>query len=392
LDGHYGNSSPVDGATRPVALRRPAMALAPVASEVGRAVAPLSRRSNERLLMFVDTGIERCARFDLKALSFGALYGSPAQAADERLAAPRDDCWGASMFGKEQAMTTSNGSRIARGALLPAFVAAMATALAACGGGGVIAVPDSGGGGGGTGVTASPYTLFASNYVAYATQAPSGAFLHSVQNGDLHTGFGGNLGYGCFSFNQTQMDSDQFYAVQAQANSNGGPPNGSNCQPLSSALPNTANDFAEIAIFPPGTNSSTSSIPTFDISQSSAMLIQMGNIYTQGDVPGAIGGNATVFTVDLSNDTSILQDGSGETALCAHDQTLTTVGRGAVSPLGVLNYVIPFSAFTCSKGSMATMQATGFVRLRVRITGDKNPNLKVNELDVIAVGYVGFTK
>ena len=292
-------------------------------------------------------------------------------------------------------MTTSNLSRISRGALLPAGIAATAIALAACGGGGVIATPGSGGGGGdgggGTGVTASPYTLFASNYVAYPQQAQSGAFVHSVQNGDLHAGFGGNVGYGCFSFNQTQMDGDQFYAIQAQANSNGGPPNGTNCQPLNSAVPNQAADYAEVVVFPPGTSSSTTSIAPFDISQSTAMLIQMGNIYTQGDVPGAVGGNAKVFTVLMSNDTSILQDGSAETAYCTFDQTLATIGRGATAPLGVLNYVIPFSSFTCSKGSMATMQSTGVVRIGVRFTGQKN-TLLVNELDVIAVGYVGFTK
>ncbi len=118
----------------------------------------------------------------------------------------------------------------------------------------------------------------------------------------------------------------------------------------------------------------------------------MGNIFTQGDVPGAVGGNATIFTVQLNNDTSFNQDGSGQTALCSFDQTLATIGRSAAAPLGVLNYVIPFSSFTCSKGTMDTMKSTGVTSVAVGFSGDKNPNLKVNELDVIAVGYVGFSK
>jgi hypothetical protein len=41
---------------------------------------------------------------------------------------------------------------------------------------------------------------------------------------------------------------------------------------------------------------------------------------------------------------------------------------------------------------MTTMQTTGVTSVTVRYSGDKNPNLAVNELNVIAVGYVGFTK
>ncbi len=290
-------------------------------------------------------------------------------------------------------MTTwNNVSRNWRGVLSPAVIGAT-MALAACGGGGVTSpAPDDGGGGGGPSVNATPYTLFASNYVTYASQT-NGAFLHSVQGGDVYAAFGGNINYGCFSFNQAQMDANQFYAIQAQADSNGGPPNGTNCQPNSNIPPTTAADYAGVSIKAPGTNSPTAtSVAPLDISQSTTMLVQMGNIYTQGDVPGAIGGNATVFTVLLNNDTSFNQDGSGQTALCSFDQTLATIGRGPTAPLGVLNYVIPFSSFTCSKGTMDTMKSTGVTTVTIRYSGDKNPNLQVNEFDVIAVGYVGFSK
>jgi hypothetical protein len=288
-------------------------------------------------------------------------------------------------------MTTWNiVSRNWRGVFSPAVIGAT-MALAACGGGGVTnPAPDDGGGG--PSVDATPYALFASNYVAYATQT-NGAFLHSVQGGDVYANFGGNINYGCFSFNQAQMDGTQFYAIQAQANSNGGPPDGSNCQPTSNIPPTTAADFASVSIKAPGTNSpNAASVAPLDISQSTTMLVQMGNIYTQGDVPGTVGGNATTYTVILNNDTSFNQDGSGQTALCSADQELAVIGRNADAPLGVLNYVIPFDSFTCSVGSMDTMKSTGVTSVTVGFSGDKNPDLQVNELDVIAVGYVGFSK
>ncbi len=288
-------------------------------------------------------------------------------------------------------MTTwNNVSRNWRGVLSPAVIGA-AMALAACGGGGVTnPAPDDGGGG--PSVDATPYALFASNYVAYASQT-NGAFLHSVQDGDVYANFGGNINYGCFSFNQGSMDATQFYAIQAQANSNGGPPDGTNCQPNSNIPPTTAADYAAVTIKAPGTNSpNAASVAPLDISQSTEMLIQMGNIFTQGDVPGAIGGNATTYTVELNNDTSFNQDGSAQTALCAFDQALATIGRSPTAPLGVLNYVIPFSSFTCSNGTMDIMKSTGVTSVTVRFSGDKNPNLQVNGLNVIAVGYVGFSK
>ena len=287
-------------------------------------------------------------------------------------------------------MTTSMVSRM-RGALPAALAGALSLAVAACTGGGVTSSDPDDGGGGET-VTATAYGLYASNYVAYESQT-NGAFLHSIQGGDLYAGFGGNINYGCFAFGQAEMDSTQFYAIQAQANSNGGPPNGTNCQPESNVLPNTAADYAQISIKAPGTNSPTATtVAPFDISQSTTMLIQMGNIYTAGDVPGAVGGNATVFTVELNNDTSVAQDGSRRTALCSTEVELETIGRSAAAPLGVLNYAIPFSAFNCTTGTMEIMTTTGVTSVTVRYSGDTNPGLQVNGLEVIAVGYVGFTK
>lgn len=281
-------------------------------------------------------------------------------------------------------MRTDRLARIQARGRAAALVLLGAT-LAACSGGGVTpsaTVSNTGGGsggGGGTTVTPTGYTLFASNYVAYQSQT-NGAYLHSVQNGDLYAGAGGNYNYGCYSSPQSDMDKTQFYAFQAQADGGGAP----NCATTGSVPPNTSGDYFYVSIKAPGTNSpSATAVTPLDISQSNALLIQMGNTVPKG--------NANVFTVVLANDTSVAQNGSGLTASCSYDQTLGAVGAGSTSALGLLNYVIPLSKFTCTTGSMATLQATGVTSVAVKVTGDKNPNVAVGEFDTIAVGYVGFT-
>ena len=283
-------------------------------------------------------------------------------------------------------MKMANVTKTLRGALLPALLGAASLGLAACGGGGVtpaaVVVPPPDTGGGGTTVTPTAYVLFASNYVAYSAQT-NGAYLHSLQAGDVYAGFGGHYAYGCYSAGQPDMDRTQFYNVQAQANGDG------NCTPgfPSGAAPTTSADYIYVAIKAPGTNSATAtSITPIDISQSSTLLVQMGNTAT----PDATHGHANVFTVALTNDTK--GDGSASTADCAYDQTLGTVGPGPLTALGVLNYEIPFSSFVCSKGTIAALQGTGVTTVAIKVLGDKNPSVVVGEFDTIAVGYVGFTK
>ena len=234
--------------------------------------------------------------------------------------------------------------------LLSPAVFGATMALAACGGGGVTHRPNPDDGGGGPSVDATPYTLFASNYVAYASQT-NGAFLHSVQGGDVYAGFGGNINYGCFSFNQDPMNATQFYAIQAQANSNGGPPDGTNCQPNSNVPPTTAADFAQVSIKAPGTNSpNATSVAPLDISQSTTMLIQMGNIFTQSDVPGTVGGNATTYTVQPEQRHVVQPGRFGPDCVCVpSDQTLAAHRpQCRRRHSACCNYVIPFSSFTCS--------------------------------------------
>jgi hypothetical protein len=282
-------------------------------------------------------------------------------------------------------MTTLDQSARLPGALLPLLASAALLALSGCEGGGVIA--SAGGGGGGPSVNATPYTLFASNFTPYigASGAP---FLHSVQNGDVYTGFGGNFGYGCYSFNQADMDAHQFYALQGigDATYSPGPPE--SCTVTGTILAPGSNAAANGGTAP-------TSIAPLDISQSTAMLVQMGNIFTASDVPGATGGNATVFTVVLDNGTVPGQVNAG-TAECFRDVTLGAIGRSAAAPLGVLNYNLDLvegaGKWVCTTGSLATLKSTGVTSVTVKFTGDKNPNLVVGDYDLIAVGYIGFTK
>ena len=281
--------------------------------------------------------------------------------------------------------------RTSKSALVSLLIAVGAL-VTACGGGGVTPTPGSSssgggsgggtGGGGGTTVSASPYILFASNYVAYSAQT-NGAYLHSIQGGDVYAGFGGNFAYGCYSASQSDMDRTQLYIVQAQADGDG------NCNATSATAPTAAGDYAYLAVKAPASNGSgVTTVPPIDISQASALLIQMGNTVT----PDATHGNESVFTVVLTNDPQGNGSSGNETATCSYDQTLATVGAGAPSALGVVNYSIPLASFTCSPGSMSILQTSGVTSVAVKFTGDKNPAGVAGEFDTIALGYIGFTK
>ena len=71
---------------------------------------------------------------------------------------------------------------------------------------------------------------------------------------------------------------------------------------------------------------------------------------------------------------------------------LATVGAGAPSALGVVNYAIPLASFTCSPGTMSALQTSGVTSVAVKFTGDKNPSAVAGEFNTIAVGYIGFMK
>lgn len=258
------------------------------------------------------------------------------------------------------------GNWVLRGAC-GAAIALAAACLAGCGGGGSTvslgsAVSNSGGGsgGGGSSLTQTPYLLFANDYIGYPSPPVNGAYLHSIQGGDVYGVFGGNWGFGGYSSPQPDMNRSGFYALQAKA---------------AGTAPGTATDYAVVAVLAPGDS-------TFDISQANTLLITMGN--TQSNPTG----NANVFTVDIN-------DGSGSNAAandCSYDQTLSELGPNtATSALGVRNYAIPLSQFTCSSGTLTGLKSTGITTVAVKIVGNKNPSVAAGEYDVIAVGSIGFT-
>jgi hypothetical protein len=235
---------------------------------------------------------------------------------------------------------------------IAAGIAAAAIAgLAACGGGGTTTP----GGGGGAGVTVSPFSLFASTPIAYAAQT-NGAFLRSIQNGDIYAGFGGNLIYGDYSSPQADMNRTGFYNLQSRA---------------TAVAPNTAADFSFIAFLAPGNG-------TFDISTAETLLIQMGNTTPN---------NSKVFTVNLNNTVG----NTASTNDCSTDVTLRTVGASAKSALGVSTYAIPLSSLTCSKGTLAALKTGGITTVAVKVTGDKNTSVAPGEFNTIAVGMIGFS-
>ncbi|MGB9150613.1 MAG: hypothetical protein WCB36_10245 [Burkholderiales bacterium] len=235
--------------------------------------------------------------------------------------------------------------------IVAGIAAAGIVGLSACGGGGTTTTA---GGGGGAGVTVSPFSLFASTYIAYAAQT-NGAFLRSIQGGDVYAGFGGNLIYGDYSSPQADMNRTGFYNLQSRA---------------TAVAPNTAADFSYIAVLAPLNG-------TFDISTATTLLIQMGNTTPN---------NSNVFTVDLNNAVGA----TAATNDCAADVTLRSVGAGPKSALGVSTYAVPLSSFTCSKGTLAALQSGGITTVAVKVVGDKNKAVAPGEYNTIAVGMIGF--
>lgn len=296
-------------------------------------------------------------------------------------------------------MTTwNNVPRIWRTVLSPAVLGAT-MALAACGGGGVTQSSGPDDGGGGPSVNATPYVLFASGYERYATQT-NGAYLHTLQGGDVYAVTVGNWGWGCYDSDQATINGTQLYLWQAQANAQ------ANCAapPAGTLPPNTAGDLFLLALKSPGSLGGSPPVP-LDISQSGSLLIQMGNSREPSNGPfPATGGHANKFTVRLTNDTSLAGDNSLATAVCEYVQTLDGTGTGTsdyqpageFSALGARNYLIPLSSLNCVgnglKGSVDTLKSTGVTGVAVLVTGDQNPDVLAGEFDSIVIGTIGFTK
>ncbi len=313
---------------------------------------------------------------------------------------------------KEQQMSTVTVAPARPGARLHATLSLAALLLAACGGGGTVTVgvappyttpPSGSSSGGGTGSTASPYLLFASNYVTYSGQQADGAYLHSAQGGDVITGFsdtkndGSTFNYGCYSSAQSQINSSQLYSLQVKVNGIYNGATNTCTSPATGTVPSKVTDYAFIAIHAPG-SAGVTPIPPMEISQSTHLLIQMGNTYNASYNNNLPGGHATVFTVEMSDAAD--GDSSKATNDCKFDQRLGGVGAGIFTALGVVNYAIALNDpnWSCGPGSMSALMASGVTAIAVKITADKQtdnagaPSLVYGEFDVMSIGYIGFTK
>ncbi len=270
-------------------------------------------------------------------------------------------------------MTQGRWTRGVRGLCVVACAVAAAS-LAGCGGGGGSTVSltglspsgggvgGGGGGGGGSSLAQSPYLLFANDYIGYAAQT-NGAYLHSIQSGDVYAGAGGGYKYGGYSSPQAAMNSTGYYSYQFQAGSSTSP-----------------GDYAYVAVLAPQD-------ATFDISQSNTLLITMGNTYYPAYNSNLAGGNATVMTVAINDGVGSAQPANS----CTYDQSVPAASTVSGAAPGVRNYAIPLTSFTCSSGSMANLLANGITTVAVDVNGSKNPNVQPGEYDVISVGTIGFT-
>lgn len=239
----------------------------------------------------------------------------------------------------------------------------LGTIIAACGGGGTTASATS---------TASPYVLFSSMYglISGATSEP---YAITAEGGNVYSFFNGNFGYQWgLGENANYIKQRQAYGVQ------GG---------TSSAASTSSSNFG-LAIRSPA--NSTSGI---DISQSSSMVIQMGN----GTATDAYANSPMVFTVLLNAGTQN-SDYSWPTT-CSYDQTLTTGSRpgtgqaGWGTPYGLQSYTIPLSSFTCSSGTLSAAQS-GLKEVVVKIVGGKDATASAiaSNSALLQVGHIAFVK
>ena len=63
----------------------------------------------------------------------------------------------------------------------------------------------------------------------------------------------------------------------------------------------------------------------------------------------------------------------------------------SLTALGARTYAIPLSSFTCTTGTLATLQSSGITTVAVKIVGSNNPSIVNGEYDTIALGMIGFT-
>jgi hypothetical protein len=224
-----------------------------------------------------------------------------------------------------------------------------------------------------------------------------GAYVHTTQGGDICAFASKNYTYS-YDSSQTGTAYGDYYIYQAAAGT----------------AYAAATDYFGFSVLAPYANANAAITP-IGMANSKAMLIKLANMVT----PSTTNGQANVVTVTIKNQGVTGAWPATNPAACSADVTLltpatgTTTGPGPasftgaylgqasgayVSQTGLLDYVIPFTAFTCSTNdagtgtatTMAALQATGVTQVAVKIVGSKNPKVVAGSIDAISVGGISF--
>ena len=229
------------------------------------------------------------------------------------------------------------------------------------------------------------------------TAATGGAYVHTAQGGDLCAFASANY---AFSYDSTTTGTayGDYYIYQAAAG----------------AAYNKTTDYFGFSILAPYANANAAIAPIV-ITNSKAVLIKLANMVT----PSTTNGTANVVTVTLKNQDVTGTWPASNPAACSTDVTLLTGATGTangpgvasfagtylgqatgtyVSQTGLLDYAIPFTAFTCQTNdlgtgaatTMAALQATGVTQVAVKIVGSKNAKVVAGSIDAISVGGISF--
>ena len=229
------------------------------------------------------------------------------------------------------------------------------------------------------------------------TAATGGAYVHTAQGGDLCAFASANYAFNYDSLTTGTAYGD-YYIYQAAAG----------------AAYNKTTDYFGFSILAPYANANAAIAP-IAITNSKAVLIKLANMVT----PSTTNGTANVVTVTLKNQGVTGTWPASNPAACSTDVTLLTGATGTangpgvasfagtylgqatgtyVSQTGLLDYAIPFTAFTCQTNdlgtgaatTMAALQATGVTQVAVKIVGSKNAKVVAGSIDAISVGGISF--
>lgn len=244
---------------------------------------------------------------------------------------------------------------------------------------------------------AGPPMRYATTTGVPGCNSPTGGFVHTTQGGDICAFASANYAFS-YDSSQTGTAYDDYYIYQASAG----------------AAYNKATDYFGYSVLAPYANANKAIVPV-GIANSAAMLIRLGNQVT----PTATNGTANVFSVTVKNQAI---DGSWPAvnpAACSVDVVLLTPATGTangpgiasftgaylgqasgtyVAALGLLDYSIPLSAFTCATNdsgtgaatTIAALKATGVTQVAIAIVGSKNPKVVATSVDAISVGGISF--